>query len=95
MSPQETSKSEPVKSEYQFLNCEYFKNTRLSKSPSYKEYKSKIVAWVIFWIPSLIGTLLNDFVRKFVTWVVNRFSALYQHLSNKIVGDFPETKTHE
>jgi hypothetical protein len=88
------SKSESVKSEYEFLNCEYYKNTntRLSRSPSYKQYKSKIVAWVIFWIPSLIGTLLNDFVRKFVTWVVNRFSALYQCLSNKIVGDFPETK---
>ena len=92
------SKPEPVKSEYQFLNCEYYKNTNtpLSKSPSYKEYKSKIVAWVIFWIPSLIGTLLNDFVKKFVTWVVNRFSALYQRLSNKIVGDFSEVKeTHE
>jgi hypothetical protein len=82
---------EPEETEYKHLqNCS-FKNTNdLSKAPSYKDYKGKIVAWVVFWIPSLIGTLLDDFVRKLVTWIVNRFSAIYQALSHKIVGNFPE-----
>ena len=82
---------EPEKTEFDYLKHCSFKNTRdLSKAPSYKDYKGKIVAWVVFWIPSLIGTLLDDFVRKLVTWIVNRFSAFYQALSNKIVGNFPE-----
>ena len=78
--------------EFNFLNREFYKNTRLSKSPQYKDYKGKIVAWVIFWIPSLIGTLLDDFVRRMVTWIVNRFSSLINWISHIIVGDFPEPK---
>lgn len=76
--------------EFRFLDRESYKNTKLSKYPRYKEYKGKIVAWVIFWIPSLIGTLMDDFVRRMVTWIVNRFSALINYMSHKIVGDFPE-----
>ena len=84
---------EPEETEYKHLqNCSFKNTTDLSKAPSYKEYKGKIVAWVVFWIPSLIGTLLDDFVRKLVTWIVNRFSAIYQALSHKIVGNFPEPK---
>jgi hypothetical protein len=80
-------------SEFGFLNDIIYKNkTRMSKSPSFIDYKGDIVAWVIFWIPSLIGTLLNDFVGNLVIWIVNRFSALYQKLSNKIVGDLPNEK---
>jgi hypothetical protein len=73
--------------EFRFLDHETYKNTKLSKSPRYKEYKGKIVAWVIFWIPSLIGTLLDDFVRRMVTWIVNRFSSLINWMSYRIVGD--------
>jgi hypothetical protein len=76
--------------EFNFLNKEIYKNTKLSTYPRYKEYKGKIVAWVIFWFPSLIGTLMDDFVRRMVTWIVNRFGALINYMSHKIVGDFPE-----
>lgn len=85
-----------TKTEFEYLKHCYFKNTSdLSKAPSYKDYKAKIVAWVIFWIPSLIGTMFDDFVRKLVTWIVNRFSTLYQTLSLKIVGNFPEPSKKE
>jgi hypothetical protein len=81
------------RSEFRFLNDIFYDNqTRMSKSPSFSDYKTDIVAWVIFWIPSLIGTLLNDFIRNLVIWIVNRFSTLYQILSNKIVGDLPNEK---
>jgi hypothetical protein len=69
-----------------------YKGTNLAKAPSYKDYHSDIVAWVIFRIPSLIGTLLDDFVRKLVTFIVNRFGKTFQYLSQKIVGDFSEQK---
>lgn len=72
-----------------FLRKNSYKKTNdLSKPPSFREYKSNIVAWVILWVPSLIGTLLNDFVRKLVAWIANRMSAFYQKLSQKIVGDY-------
>lgn len=78
------------RSEFGFLNDTFYDNkTKMSKSPLFSDYKADIVAWVIFWIPSLIGTVLNDFVGNLVIWIVNRFSALYQKLSNKIVGDLP------
>jgi len=82
-------------SEFAFLNDEFYKNSRLTKAPSFHKYKTDIVAWVIFWIPSFIGTLLNDFVHKLVTWIVTRFSAVYQTLSNKIVGDYPNNSIKE
>ena len=88
---EKSSYTEPERTEFEYIQRCSFKNTSdLSKAPSYKDYKAKIVAWVVFWIPSLIGTLLDDFVRKLVTWIVNRFSAIYQTLSHKIVGNFPE-----
>lgn len=89
--PRKSTCVESEETDYKYLQSCSFKNTcDLSKAPSYKDYKAKIVAWVVFWIPSLIGTLLDDFVRKLVTWIVNRFSAIYQVLSHKIVGNFPE-----
>ena len=83
-------KKEP-ETEFEYLSKRNYKNSEdLTKPPSYRDYKAKIVAWVVFWIPSLIGTVLDDFVRKLVTWIVNRFSAFYQLLSNKIVGNITE-----
>lgn len=82
--------SELEKTEFEYLDNESYKKTKLSQAPSYKDYRGKIVAWIIFWIPSLIGTLLDDFVRRMVEWIANRFKAVYQHLSHKIVGNFPK-----
>ncbi len=80
-----------LESEYKFLSVSpRYKKTKLTETPSYKDYRGQIVAWVVFWLPSMIGTLLNDFVRKLVTWIVNRFSMFYQYLSDKIVGIVPE-----
>jgi len=78
------------KTDWDFLSGEYHKDTTLNKTPLFREYKRKIVAWAVFWIPSLIGTLLDDFVRKLMSRLVEAFSGWYQALSNKIVGNFPK-----
>jgi hypothetical protein len=77
---------------FDVLKFKSYKGTNLLKTPDYKNYRSDIIAWVIFWIPSFIGTLLDDFVRKLVTFIVNRFGRAFQYLSQKIVGDFLESK---
>ena len=88
----EIFKSQNDYTEFDYLSSCKYKNTHLNESPKFRDYKGKITAWVIFWIPSLIGTLLDDFVRKLVEFIVQRFRAAYQALSNKIVGDFPKTE---
>lgn len=79
--------------DWDFLSREYYKDTHLNKAPLFREYKGKIVAWATFWIPSLIGTLLDDFVRKLMRRLVEAFSGWYQGLSNRIVGDFPKPES--
>lgn len=76
--------------DWDFLSREHHKDTPLNKTPLFREYKGKIVAWATFWIPSLIGTLLDDFVRKLMRRLIEAFSGWYQGMSNKIVGNFPK-----
>ena len=66
-----------------------YKRGYLSLTPSAKEYKGMIVSWGIWWPASLIGTLVDDPVRKLINLVFDLLSGLYQKAADKIV---PEIK---
>jgi len=51
---------------------------RFAKRPTAAENKSRIVAWMSLWPLSMVGTLLNDPVRRLVNFLFNRFKKLYQ-----------------
>ena len=54
----------------------------LSKAPSAKENKAKIVRWMTFWWVSLVWSLINDFVKRLFQEIYNRISGFMQHISD-------------
>ena len=52
--------------------------------------KSKIVAWICYWPFSLIGTFINDPIRRLVNFLFTRLKATYQKMSDKVFQDFPD-----
>jgi hypothetical protein len=52
--------------------------------------KGKITAWMMFWPYSLVGTLLNDPVRRIVNFLFSNFKALYQRMVEYVFRDHPE-----
>lgn len=73
------------------LNFTY-KDTNLWDTPKASDYKNKIIAWMCWWPVSMIGTILNDPVRRMLTFVYDRLSGVYQKLANKIVPQIPLEK---
>lgn len=40
-----------------------------------------IISWITYWPMSIASTLLNDPVRRFMTWIYERVSGLFQRMS--------------
>lgn len=60
--------------------------------PRARNNKGRIVAWCSYWPLSAIGTVLNDPVRRFFTWLFNAFSSLYQRMSDYVFRNDVELK---
>lgn len=71
------------------LGEDRYHKTFLGSTPKAKNYKAMIVSWGIWWPASLVGTLLDDPIRKFINFLFDRFSGLYQKAADRIV---PEIK---
>lgn len=78
--------------EYKFLSCTIYKHSYLKECPQFRNYKSRIVSWWIFWVPSFIGMIFSDFVRQLVDFTVESFSKTYQHISNMIVPEIKDPR---
>ena len=62
------------------------------KRPRAVNNKSRIVSWMSLWPCSVIGTVLNDPVRRLFTFIFNWFKGLYQKMSDAIFRDDAELK---
>ena len=72
------------------LHNRYYKGTPLHKTPKAFNYKIKIVAWMSWWPASMIGTLVNDPVRRFLNLVYTYLSSLYQKMADRIVPEIED-----
>jgi hypothetical protein len=81
---------------HNFLRRSYtvisFRGNALSQRPRASNNKERIVAWMALWPPSLIGTLLNDPIKRLFTWLFNAFKALYQKMADAIFAKETELK---
>ena len=77
------------------LSLQFYKSTPLLKAPRIRDYKSKVVGWICFWVFSIVGTVFHDLARHVSLWIYHRISDLLQWMSNKIVGDIPEPALDE
>jgi hypothetical protein len=64
---------------------EAYRDHRISATPpQFLDHKGKLTRWATYWPFSIIGTLLNDVVRKSWTYIINLLQGTYQRVSNHI-----------
>lgn len=68
---------------YKKDNSGYWSEPKIN-IPQASDNKGRIVAWMSFWPLSVVGTLLNDPIRKLFNYCFNQFKHLYQAMSNKL-----------
>lgn len=69
-----------------------FRGNPLTAKPKAVKNKSRIVAWMSLWPFSVIGTLLNDPVKRLFKFLFNSFKALYQQMADRVFANDPELK---
>jgi hypothetical protein len=57
--------------------------------PEVASHKGDIIAWMCFWPFSLIGTFINDPVRRLFNFIFNSLKGTYQKMSDSVFSDFP------
>ena len=62
------------------------------KKPQASRNKSRIVAWMALWPLSLLGTFLNDPVRRLFNFLFSYFKTLYQKLVDHVLRNEVELK---
>ena len=68
-----------------YKNLYEFKGTRINSIPQASEYKSNIISWMCYWPISVIGTVVNDPIKKAFIFLYDVLANSYQRLANKIV----------
>lgn len=76
-----------VKKEWTYSH--FLKSSNFTK-PLASEHKSKIIAWMCFWPFSLLGTFINDPIRRLFNFLFSYFKAAYQKLSDKMFEGLAE-----
>lgn len=61
----------------------YYGNA-LTQVPQASDNKGRIVAWMSFWPFSMVGTVINDPVRRLFNFLFNQLKATYQRLANYV-----------
>jgi hypothetical protein len=74
------------------IKYQSYRDNSLGRQPKASNNKARITAWIAFWPFSLVGTLVNDPVRRLVDFLFNQFKALYQRMSDAIFSSNPELK---
>lgn len=55
-------------------NEEYFRSRQNTDIiPQAKDHKGDIVFWMTYWVPSLVGTILHD-------WIIDLFNTLFEYV---------------
>jgi hypothetical protein len=60
--------------------------------PKASDNKSRILAWMSLWPFSVVGTVLNDPIRRLFNFLFNQFKALYQKMADRVLAKDTELK---
>ena len=61
-----------------------FNGNALNTKPKATKNKRRIVAWMAYWPFSMVGTIINDPVRRLFKFLFNTFKALYQNIADHV-----------
>jgi hypothetical protein len=69
-----------------------FRGNALNEKPRASNNKSRIVSWMSLWPCSVVGTVLNDPIRRLFNFLFNHFKDLYQRLADHVFRNDVELK---
>lgn len=69
-----------------------FRGNVMGDKPRAANNKSRIVSWMSLWPFSIIGTLLNDPIKRLFKLLFNTFKNLYQKMADRVFANDPELK---
>jgi len=69
-----------------------FSGNVLTEKPKASNNKSRIISWMSLWPCSVVGTVLNDPIRRLFNFLFNNFKALYQKMSDHVFRNDVELK---
>ncbi len=61
-----------------------FNGNSLNTKPKAIKNKRRITAWMAYWPFSLVGTVINDPIKRLFKFLFNTFKALYQKISDHV-----------
>jgi len=57
-------------------------------SGTFEDSTKSLTFWAVFWVPSMVWTILNDPIRKLFNFIIHDlFIGVYQKMYNKMVGE--------
>lgn len=75
-----------------YANTTSYRGNSLTEKPRASNNKSRIISWMAFWPFSMVGTLINDPIRRAFNFLFNSLKALYQKMADRIMAEAPELK---
>lgn len=69
-----------------------YRGNSLNVLPRAAKNKARITSWMAFWPFSMVGTIINDPVRRLINFLFNQFKALYQRMADRLFASHPELK---
>jgi len=69
-----------------------YKSNSLNVRPRAAKNKARITSWGTFWPFSMVGTIINDPLRRLWNFLWGQLKALYQHMSDRLLASHPELK---
>ena len=69
-----------------------YKGASLSTRPSATNNKRRITAWMSFWPFSVVGTVINDPIRRLFKFLFDTFKGLYQRIADHVFRNDSELK---
>lgn len=86
------SSGNKTEAQHWFASVQTYKGNKLSLKPKASENKARITSWAIFWPFSLVGTLINDPLRRLWNLIWGAVKGLYQKMADRLLAGHPELK---
>ena len=77
---------EDLKSQWkEYIDDHHFPHRKtVAKAPLAREHKNRILNWMGFWVPSMLYSLFNDFIRRVFQSIYYRIAKELQKISDRI-----------
>ena len=69
---------------------DFFGRSTSIRKPEPSAYKGRIIAWLVYWPPSMFWTLLNDPLRRLGNWLYHNVLHILKDISDKAWKDEDE-----